>query len=124
MVCRDALLRVRTDKSLIYLCEIPLMELQKYTDEEIPDLVKYQILSFMRTEWPEGFVGRWRGRRWINLREFNPLHFVLMDQDFVVAHAVRLWRDFGSTMKHFIVCMVFREYSFFLIISMKAMVNS
>lgn len=68
------------------------MEIQKYIAEELPDLVKYQILSFMRTEWPEGFIGRWRGRRWINWPAFNPVHFVLLDQDFVVAHAESLWR--------------------------------
>jgi GNAT superfamily N-acetyltransferase len=69
------------------------VDIQRYSPEKLPDLVKYQILSFMRIEWTEGFIGRWRGRRWINWPEFNPVHFVMMDQGFVVAHAESLWRD-------------------------------
>ncbi len=68
------------------------MNIHKYTPEAMPDLVKYQILSFMRTEWPQGFTGRWRGRRWISRPEFNPVHFVMLDQEFVIGHAERLWR--------------------------------
>lgn len=61
----------------------------------MPELIKYQILSFMRIEWPQGFTGRWRGRRWISRPEFNPHHFVLLDNDFVIGHAESMWRDWG-----------------------------
>lgn len=69
------------------------MQIKKFNPESIPDIIKYQILSFMRIEWKEGFTGRWRGRRWISRPEFNPTHFVMLDEDFVVGHAESLWRD-------------------------------
>lgn len=68
------------------------MDIQVYSPDEMPESIQYQILSFMRTEWPQGFMGKLRGRRWISRPEFNPLHFVMMDDDFVIGHAESLWR--------------------------------
>jgi GNAT superfamily N-acetyltransferase len=63
------------------------LEIRVYAPDDLPPTVRYQILSFLRVWDTVGFVGRWRGRRWISRPEFNPIHVVLMDDDFVVAHA-------------------------------------
>ena len=63
------------------------METHIYAPDDLPPTVRYQILSFLRVWDTEGFVGRGRGRRWISRPEFNPVHVVLLDDDFVVAHA-------------------------------------
>ncbi len=69
------------------------MEIHQYAPDDLPPALRWQILSFMRVWETEGFVGRWRGRRWISRPEFHPVHFVLTDDDFVVAHAEVLWMD-------------------------------
>ena len=63
------------------------MQTNQYLPDDLPDALRWQILSLMRVTFTEGFVGRWRGRRWISRPEFNPVHFVMTDDDFVVAHA-------------------------------------
>lgn len=65
-----------------------------YTPDIMPAHVRWQILSYMRTEWPEGFTGRFRGRRWISAPEFNPTHLVLMEDDLVIGHVEIMWIDF------------------------------
>lgn len=62
------------------------MELHHYNPDDLPLAMRWQILSFLRTWDTAGFVGRLRGRRWISRPEFNPVHFVLMDDDFLVGH--------------------------------------
>ena len=62
------------------------LETSIYKPDDLPPLVRYQILSFLRVWDTEGFVGRGHGRRWIGRPEFNPVHVVLMDDDFLVAH--------------------------------------
>lgn len=71
------------------------MDMHTYSPAAMPDLIRYQILAFMRTEWPQGFTGQRRGRRWISLPEFNPTHFVLTDSDLVVGHAESIWCDWA-----------------------------
>ncbi len=63
------------------------MQTTHYLPDDLPDPLRWQILSLLRVVDTGGFVGRWRGRRWISRPEFNPVHFVLTDDDFVVAHA-------------------------------------
>lgn len=63
------------------------MQTHHYLPDALPAAERWQILSLLRVVDTDGFVGRWRGRRWISRPEFNPVHFVLTDDDFVVAHA-------------------------------------
>lgn len=63
------------------------MQTQVYAHHDLPDFVHWQILSGLRYEWSFTFQGKNRGRRWISRAEFNPTHFVLLDNDFVVGYA-------------------------------------
>lgn len=58
-----------------------------FSPDDLPPAIYWQVLSFLRTWDTEGFMGKGRGRRWISRPEFHPVHFVLMDDDFVVGHA-------------------------------------
>ncbi len=74
------------------------VEIHHYRPENLPVEVHWQVLAFLRVIDTAGFMGRWRGRRWISRPEFNPVHVVLMDGDFVVAHAEALsmrWQHRG-----------------------------
>lgn len=86
------------------------MKLEIFQPDALPEYIRYQILSFQRSEWPQGFQGRLRGRRWIGLPDFNPVNMVLLDDDFVVAHAEIMWIDFthaGKTYKTYGLSSVF-----------------
>jgi len=75
------------------------MQTQIYSPEDLPVHIRWQILGFMRTEWYYAFQGRLRGRRWIGAPEFNPTNIVLMDDDFLIAHAeveYRLFHHLGE----------------------------
>jgi len=77
--------------------------IQQYTPEDMPDVIKFQILAFMRMEWPQGFIGRFRGRRFISRPEFHPRHFVIEDNGFVVGHAERISRTWEHNKIHYTV---------------------
>lgn len=63
------------------------MQMLHFLPDDLPPAIYWQVLSFLRTWDTQGFVSRLRGRRWISRPEFNPVHFVLLDDDFVVGHA-------------------------------------
>ena len=86
------------------------MEVDHYSPDDLPLSFRWQILSFLRVWNPQGFVGRWRGRRWISRPEFNPVHFVLTDVDLVVAHAEVVsmdWQHDGVKYKPYGISAVF-----------------
>lgn len=69
-----------------------MVELVTYTGEELPADLKCQVLSFQRSQWPEGFVGVNRLRKWIHLPEQHPTHFVLVEDGVLIGYAGVLWK--------------------------------
>lgn len=69
-------------------------QIQIFSADSLPAELKWQILSFMRVQWPEGFRDQWRGRNWIARPDFHPLHFVLTEESTVISHTEVLWTIF------------------------------
>src|SRR5688500_16171305 len=52
---------------------VHMVELLTYPTEQLPPIWKWQVLSFLRAIWPEGFVGENRLRDWITKSEDHPV---------------------------------------------------
>jgi GNAT superfamily N-acetyltransferase len=63
-----------------------------YPSNEIPPHLKWQILSFLRMEWPEGFTGPNRLRDWISRDEDHPISLMLVDKNILISHSEVLWK--------------------------------
>jgi GNAT superfamily N-acetyltransferase len=60
--------------------------------QDLPDKWKYQILSFQRIVWTEGFFGELHGRDWITRKEDHPLHFIIVEGNLLISHLEVVWR--------------------------------
>ena len=63
-----------------------------YPSNEIPVHLKWQILSFLRIEWPEGFTGPNRLRDWISTDKDHPISIMLIEDDILISHTEVLWK--------------------------------
>jgi hypothetical protein len=61
---------------------------QIFSEERLPDTLRWQIISGMRAAWPDEY--RYNRRLWISRPEFHPTYIVLMDGPFVLAHTVAI----------------------------------
>lgn len=53
---------------------------------ELPEKWYYQIISFQRIVWPEGFVGENKHRDWITNPIENPISIFLAHNDILISH--------------------------------------
>ena len=58
--------------------------------DDLPDSTRWQVLSFLRLEWPGVFSGEQRSSRHPSPPSAAPVHFTVTDHDVLVAHAVVL----------------------------------
>ncbi len=64
-----------------------------YQDDELPDSLRCQILSFIRITWLDGFEGKNRWRDWIAHKEHHPVHFVLVEKNnLLVSYVGVVWK--------------------------------
>jgi GNAT superfamily N-acetyltransferase len=63
-----------------------------YPQSQLPAHLKWQILSFLRIEWPDGFVRQNRLRDWISREENYPLSFVLVENNILISHTQVVWK--------------------------------
>jgi GNAT superfamily N-acetyltransferase len=63
-----------------------------YPSSELPVHLKYQILSFLRIVWPEGFTGKNRLRDWISREEDHSVSIMLVEQDILISHTEVVWK--------------------------------
>jgi GNAT superfamily N-acetyltransferase len=63
-----------------------------YPSNEIPPHLKYQILSFLRITWPEGFVGENRLRNWISAEGVHSISLMVVKQDILISHVEVVWK--------------------------------
>lgn len=76
----------------------------EFENGELPPLLKYQVLSFQRVIWPEGFTGDLRYRDWITSPEYESRHLLYVAEDLVVSHLEIVHRHLtheGTTYKAF-----------------------
>ena len=58
----------------------------EYTDSELPDLLRAQVLAFLRIVWPDGFVGPNRFRSWTSHPSMTPFHQLYVAGSQLVSH--------------------------------------
>jgi GNAT superfamily N-acetyltransferase len=67
-------------------------EILSFPGDALPLEFKWQILSFLRVQWPEGFRGRLQSRERPGRNDLQPVHFLLVEQSFVISHAAVVWK--------------------------------
>jgi hypothetical protein len=70
-----------------------MVQQHMYKTEELPSDIKWQVLSFIRIQWPEGFQGANRLRDWITKKELHPVSFVRMENNLVLSYAEVVWKN-------------------------------
>jgi aminoglycoside phosphotransferase (APT) family kinase protein len=66
--------------------ESDIVRFVEYSDDALPDGLKWQILSFLRIVFPDGFVGANRYRDTITQPKHHPHHLLYVANDLVVSH--------------------------------------
>jgi hypothetical protein len=58
----------------------------EFESADLPPVLRYQVLSFLRIVWPEGFTGALRYRDWITNPAYKPHHLLYVAGDLVLSH--------------------------------------
>ncbi|WP_327639317.1 GNAT family N-acetyltransferase [Kribbella sp. NBC_00482] len=62
------------------------IELRECADEHLPEVLKAQVVSFLRIIWPEGFTGPNRFRDWTSRPDLRPHHLLYAAGSQLVSH--------------------------------------
>ncbi len=62
-----------------------------FESQDVPEKFKYQILSFVRIEWPELFSGNLRLRDWTTKPEMHPVTFLLEEEGVLISRLEVVW---------------------------------
>ncbi|MGH2479799.1 MAG: GNAT family N-acetyltransferase, partial [Ktedonobacteraceae bacterium] len=62
-----------------------------FASQDVPERFKYQILSFVRIEWPELFSGNDRLRDWTSKPELHPITFLLEEEGVLISRLEVVW---------------------------------
>lgn len=92
-----------------------MAELLTFTSAEFPDSLKWQVVSFLRVQWPDGFTGENHLRDWVTREDDHPIHIVLVEQRLLISHTNVVWRYLdhdGETYKAYGLTGVFTFPSF------------
>lgn len=63
-----------------------------YPHDQLPIDLKCQILSFLRINYPEGFIGENRLRDWISTPDNHSVSFMLVEQNILISHTEVVWK--------------------------------
>ena len=69
-----------------------MVELLTFTSPTFPDILKWQAVSFLRVQWPDGFTGENRLRDWVTREDDHPVHIVLVEKDILISHTNVVWK--------------------------------
>jgi predicted N-acetyltransferase YhbS len=67
-----------------------MIELLTCFDRELPAHIRWQVLSFLRMEWPFIFRGELRLTKQIHDPEFRPFHVALIEEEVLISYATVL----------------------------------
>ncbi|HYF61704.1 MAG TPA: GNAT family N-acetyltransferase [Herpetosiphonaceae bacterium] len=70
-----------------------MISLLTYPTDQLPPEWHWQVLSFLRVTWPEGFAGPLRQRDWITRPDDHPLSFLLVEGDLLLGHVNVVWKQ-------------------------------
>lgn len=68
-----------------------MKELLFFSEDSLPLALRWQILSGIRAAWPEDY--QQHRPQWIARPEFHPTYIVLVEDGFVLAHTVAIWKE-------------------------------
>lgn len=73
------------------------LEIKLYTStDELPPLIKQQIIDFLRIHYPEGFMGENQFRNWTtDPNILIPHHMVMVENERLISHTEIVWKDFA-----------------------------
>lgn len=63
-----------------------------YPQDQLPDHLKCQILSFLRIHYPGGFTGPNRLRDWISPPDDHPISIMLVEKGILISHTEVVWK--------------------------------
>ena len=69
-----------------------MVELLTYTSAELPENIKWQAVSFLRVQYPLGFVNENRLRDWVTKEEDHPVYIVLVEKGILISHTNVVWK--------------------------------
>lgn len=69
-----------------------MSELLTFTSAQFPENLKWQAVSFLRVQWPDGFTGENRLRDWVTREDDHPIHIVLVEKDILISHTNVVWK--------------------------------
>ncbi|MGH3501009.1 MAG: GNAT family N-acetyltransferase [Nocardioidaceae bacterium] len=64
----------------------PAIAFQEHSDADLPDVLRAQVLSFLRIVWPEGFMGPLRFRDWTSEPDQDAYHLLYAADSVLVSH--------------------------------------
>lgn len=64
-----------------------------YKTGKLPTDIKWQVLSFLRVQWPEGFQGKNRLCDWITDKKLRPVSFVITENNLVLSYVEVVWKN-------------------------------
>lgn len=64
----------------------PRITFKEYSDAHLPELLRAQVLSFLRIVWPDGFMGPLRFRDWTSDPDQDPFHLLYAANAVLVSH--------------------------------------
>ncbi|MGH3446509.1 MAG: GNAT family N-acetyltransferase [Nocardioidaceae bacterium] len=64
----------------------PAIRFRGYSDAELPEVLRAQVLSFLRIVWPDGFMGPLRFRDWTSEPDQDPYHLLYAADSVLVSH--------------------------------------
>ena len=92
-----------------------MVEVLTFTSEEFPESLKWQAVSFLRVQYPLGFVNENRLRDWVTREDDHPIHIVLVEKGILISHTNVVWKYLdhaGETYKAYGLTGVFTYPSF------------
>ncbi len=73
-----------------------MTELLTYPQSQLPEKWFYQIISFLRIEFADGFVGDLQFRNWIAPADYSPMYLIIVHDEVLIAHTQVL----SKTLRH------------------------
>ncbi len=68
-----------------------MVKLKFYEEKNLPESLRWQILSFIRVQWSEGFTGQNQFRDWIS-RDLHPVYFIFEHQGLLISCVSVVWK--------------------------------
>jgi GNAT superfamily N-acetyltransferase len=77
------------------------MELLTYPTASLPPIWKWQVLSFLRVMWADGFAGENQWHDWITKADDHPVSLILVEGDLLIAHVNVVWKELAHAEQRF-----------------------